>query len=60
MHRDEYAVLWAQILGTQTLAVIGRFGSELNNKCCSVYHRKGLILICASKDCIKNNAKKQI
>lgn len=60
MHMDEYALLWAQILGTQTLAVIGRFGSELNNKYCSVYNCKGLILICVNKECINNNAKKQI
>lgn len=60
MHMDEYVLLWAQILGTQTLPVIGRFGSELNNKYCRVYHCKGLILICVSKECIKNNAEKQI
>lgn len=56
----EYALLWAQILRTQTLAVIGRFGSEFANKYGSDYHCKGLILICVSKDCIKNNAKTQI
>lgn len=57
---DEHALLWAQILGTQTVTVIGRLGSELNNKYCSVYHCKGLILICVSMECINNNAKKQI
>lgn len=57
---DEYALLRAHILGTQTVAVIGRFGSGLNNKYCGVYHHKGLILIPVSKECIKNNIKKQI
>jgi len=60
MHTDEYALLWAQILGTQTQAVTGRFGSELNNKYHSVYYCRDLILICVSKEGIKNNAKKQI
>lgn len=36
MNLDEHALLWAQISGTQPLAVTQRFASESNNKCCSV------------------------
>lgn len=36
MNLDEHALLWIQILGTQSLAVTPRFGSESNDKYFSV------------------------